>query len=137
MPGNGDLESSSFSESASPGALPLSPGLGNGMPMGTAVPVRYVSRRDSAACRTKFLFPIIIRHQKSGQEVPESGDDRFEMADRDDLPPPLGVKLTVYRMLNMMTLLSFGIIKGILTYMGKSTAPTTLEWVSGTLLAAV
>jgi hypothetical protein len=40
-------------------------------------------------------------------------------------------------MLNMITLLSFGIIKGgILTYMGKSAAPTTLDWVSGTLLAA-
>jgi hypothetical protein len=60
------------------------------------------------------------------------------MTDRDAAsPPPLGVKLTVYRMLNMITLLSFGIIKGILTYMGKSAAPTTLDWVSGTLLAAV
>lgn len=58
------------------------------------------------------------------------------MADRDSTPPPLGVKLTVYRMLNMTILLSFGIIKAILTYKGKSAAPTTLDWVSGTLLAA-
>jgi len=108
MPGNEDLESASFSESASPGALPLSPSLSTGM--GTAVPV-------------------------SGQEVPENGDDC--LADRNAIPPPLGVKLTVYRMLNMTTLLSFGIIKGILAYMGKSVAPTTLDWVSGTLLAAV
>ncbi|KAF8260069.1 hypothetical protein EI94DRAFT_1689981 [Lactarius quietus] len=51
--------------------------------------------------------------------------------------PPLGVKLTCYRLLNMMTVFSFGIIKGILTYMGQSTAPTTLDWVSGALLAVV
>ena len=51
--------------------------------------------------------------------------------------PPLGVKLTCYRLLNLTTLLSFGIIKGILTYMGQSTAPTTLDWISGSLLAAV
>ncbi|KAF8273217.1 hypothetical protein EI94DRAFT_1716153 [Lactarius quietus] len=50
-------------------------------------------------------------------------------------PPPLGVKITYYRLLNMTTVLSFGITKGILTYMGKSTAPTTLDWVSGAVLA--
>ncbi|KAN0136617.1 hypothetical protein V8E53_005664, partial [Lactarius tabidus] len=37
----------------------------------------------------------------------------------------------------MMTVFSFGIIKGILTYMGQSTAPTTLDWVLGALLAVV
>jgi hypothetical protein len=51
--------------------------------------------------------------------------------------PPLGVKLTGYRLLNMTTVFSFGIIKGILTYMGQSTAPTTLDWVSGALLAVM
>lgn len=37
----------------------------------------------------------------------------------------------------MTILLSFGIIKGILLYMGQVTAPTTLDWISGALLAAV
>ncbi|KAH9001843.1 hypothetical protein EDB86DRAFT_404606 [Lactarius hatsudake] len=49
--------------------------------------------------------------------------------------PPLGVNLTGYRLLNMTIVFSFGIAKGILTYMGQSTAPTTLDWVGGALLA--
>ncbi|KAI9435752.1 hypothetical protein H4582DRAFT_620713 [Lactarius indigo] len=51
--------------------------------------------------------------------------------------PPLGVKLTGYRLLNMTTVFSFGTAKAILTYMGRSTAPTTLDWVAGTLLAVL
>jgi len=35
----------------------------------------------------------------------------------------------------MMTVFSFGVTKAILTYMGQSTAPTTLDWVAGALLA--
>ncbi|KAI9435757.1 hypothetical protein H4582DRAFT_1968557 [Lactarius indigo] len=61
------------------------------------------------------------------------GDDLS--ADVDAAPPPLGVNLTGYRLLNMATVFSFGITKGILTYMGQSTAPTTLDWVGGALLA--
>jgi hypothetical protein len=33
--------------------------------------------------------------------------------------------------------LGFGIAKAILTYKGQSVAPTTLDWVSGTLLVTV
>ena len=51
----------------------------------------------------------------------------------DVTPPPLGVKLTGYRLVFMTTLL-FGTVKTILTYMGQSTAPTTLDWVVGTFL---
>ena len=54
----------------------------------------------------------------------------------DDTTPPLGVKLTVYRLLNMTTMISFCFAKGILTYKGLSTVPTTLDWVSGGILAA-
>lgn len=70
---------------------------------------------------------------KSDQE--EHGDDHS--ADMDAALHPLGVKLTGYRLLNMTIIFSFGIIKGILTYMGQSTTPTTLDWVSGALLAVV
>ncbi|KAI0247225.1 hypothetical protein BJV78DRAFT_953998 [Lactifluus subvellereus] len=49
-------------------------------------------------------------------------------------PPPLGVKLTAYRLLNMSVVFSFGLTKGILTYMGQSIAPTMLDWVAGVLL---
>lgn len=54
-----------------------------------------------------------------------------------DAAPPLGVKLTVYRLLNMTTMLSFCFAKGILAYKGLSTVPTTLDWVSGGVLAVV
>jgi len=52
----------------------------------------------------------------------------------DDPPPPLGVKLTVYRLLNMSVVFVFGTTKAILTYMGQSIAPTTLDWIAGVLL---
>jgi len=48
--------------------------------------------------------------------------------------PPLGVKLTGYRLLNMGVVFGFGLTKAILTYMGQSTVPATLDWVSGALL---
>jgi len=68
----------------------------------------------------------------SSQEE-EYNDDRS--ADMDATSPPLGVNLTCYRLLNVTTVFGFGITKGVLTYMGQSTAPTTLDWVSGALLA--
>ncbi|KAN0131809.1 hypothetical protein V8E53_010337 [Lactarius tabidus] len=37
----------------------------------------------------------------------------------------------------MATVLSFGTIKTILTYVGQSIAPTTLDWFAGTFLTAV
>jgi hypothetical protein len=55
----------------------------------------------------------------------------------DAMPPPLGVKLTGYRLVFMVTVLLFGTVKTILTYMGQSIAPTTLDWVAGTFLTAV
>ena len=54
----------------------------------------------------------------------------------DELPPPLGVKLTGYRLLNMSVIFAFGTSKAILTYMGRSAMPTTLEFIGGTLLTA-
>jgi hypothetical protein len=55
----------------------------------------------------------------------------------DTTPPPLGVKLTGYRLVFMMTVTSFGTIKTILTYKGESIATTTLDWVAGTFLTVV
>jgi hypothetical protein len=55
----------------------------------------------------------------------------------DDPAPPLGVKLTVYRLLNMSVVSVFGITKAILTYMGQSVAPTTLDWIAGALLGTM
>jgi hypothetical protein len=35
----------------------------------------------------------------------------------------------------MSVVFVFGITKAVLTYMGQSVAPTTLDWVSGAVLA--
>ncbi|KAN0127279.1 hypothetical protein V8E53_014883 [Lactarius tabidus] len=81
------------------------------------------------------VFPSRRSVGLSASDQEGHGDDHS--ADMDAALPPLGVKLTGYRLLNMTTVFSFGIIKGILTYIGQSTAPTTLDWVSGALLAVM
>ena len=44
------------------------------------------------------------------------------------------VKLTGYRLLNMATIFTFGMVKAILTYLGQSAAPTTIDWIAGVVL---
>ena len=76
-------------------------------------------------------MPQSLGHQNCDQE--EHGDDYSA----DTTPPSLGVKLTGYRLVFVTTVLSFGTIKTILTYMGQTKTPTTLDWVSGTFLTIV
>ena len=52
-------------------------------------------------------------------------------------PPPLGVKLTSYRLVFMTIIFSFGAAKSILTYKNQSFALTTLDLISGTLVTLV
>ncbi|KAN0136615.1 hypothetical protein V8E53_005662 [Lactarius tabidus] len=85
-------------------------------------------RRTGSAQATR-----LSGRQKSDQE--ESGDGLS--ANMDTTPPPLGVKLTGHRLLNMTSVFSLGITKGILTFTGKSTSLTTLDWVSGSLMAVM
>jgi len=91
--------------------------------------------RDSSSCTASERAPP--RAFSPGWRVALAASDQEEdrSVDTDATPPPLGVNLTCYRLLNMTIVFSFGITKGILTYMGQSTAPTTLDWVSGALLA--
>ena len=77
---------------------------------------------------------ISIPQSSDRQEDLERGDD--SLADKDASPPSLRVKLTVYRLVVMTTVLSLGAAKSILTYKSQSIAPTTLDWVSGTFLIA-
>jgi len=117
MPGNGDSDSSSFSESIPLGSLSSGRSVHSSVQLATSIP------RPSD-------------RQNSNQEG--HGDDR--LADVDPTPPPLGVKLTVYRLVVMTTVLSFGTARSILTYKDQSIAPTTLgwvSWVSGTFLTVV
>jgi len=78
--------------------------------------------------------PNISDRQNSNHKVVPGSDRSVDM---DATPPPLGVKLTGYRLVFMATVLSFGTVKTILTYMGQSIAPTTLDWVAGTILTGV
>jgi hypothetical protein len=50
---------------------------------------------------------------------------------------PLGVKLTAYRLLNVVVILAFGLAKYILSLDGQSIAPAGLEWVAGSIFAAL
>jgi hypothetical protein len=54
-----------------------------------------------------------------------------------DEPLPLGFKLTGYRLLNLAMFLAFGLSKFILSLQGHSVAPTALDWVAGSVLAAL
>ena len=47
--------------------------------------------------------------------------------------PPLGLKLTGYRLLTMSVVITLGVNKAILTYMDGSAALTALDWVMGTI----
>ena len=37
-------------------------------------------------------------------------------------------------MLNMATIFTFGMVKAVLTYLGQSAAPTTIDWIAGVVL---
>ncbi|KAF8268199.1 hypothetical protein EI94DRAFT_1205969 [Lactarius quietus] len=52
-------------------------------------------------------------------------------------PPPLGVKLTGYRLLNVGVILVFGATKAALAFCGQSLALTMLDWMAGTSSAVI
>ncbi|KAI0263221.1 hypothetical protein BC834DRAFT_323749 [Gloeopeniophorella convolvens] len=52
-------------------------------------------------------------------------------------PPPWGIKLTGYHLLNMVVLIAIGLAKFILSLKGHSATPTGLEWMAGSILAAI
>jgi hypothetical protein len=71
------------------------------------------------------------------QRPPGSADPDGAEEVEVDTPLPLGVKLTGYRFLNLTVLLSFGLAKFVLSLQGQSIAPTGLDWVAGSVLAAM
>jgi hypothetical protein len=48
--------------------------------------------------------------------------------------PPLLVKLTGYRLLNILVITVFVTWKAVLSYQGQSLVPTTLDWITGGVL---
>ncbi|KIJ32617.1 hypothetical protein M422DRAFT_52771 [Sphaerobolus stellatus SS14] len=52
-------------------------------------------------------------------------------------PPLCGFRLTGFRLLTLLSTSGFGVVKAILSYLGHSTAPTTLDWAFGVVITVV
>jgi hypothetical protein len=66
-------------------------------------------------------------------EPPHGSADPDDPEENDvDAPPPFGIKLTGYRLLNQVILLTIGFAKFILSLKGQSVAPPGLEWAAVT-----
>jgi hypothetical protein len=77
-----------------------------------------------------------IRRPSERQVGDQEGHVNDSSVDMAAASPPLGVKLTLYRLLNMVAMLAFCVEKDILSYKGQSITPTTLDLVSGVLAVA-
>ncbi|KAI0263238.1 hypothetical protein BC834DRAFT_324666 [Gloeopeniophorella convolvens] len=75
--------------------------------------------------------PIVVgpHTHAADPEDPEANDT--------GTPPPWGIKLTGYRLLNIIVLIAVGLAKFILSLKGQSATPTGLEWMAGSILAAI
>jgi|SRR5712671_5624206 len=81
-------------------------------------------------------FPVATTEPLPGNTNTNADPDDLEEND-EDAQLPLGVKLTGYRLLNLVVIFTIGGAKFILSLQGKSVAPTGLEWAGGTVLAAL
>lgn len=63
-----------------------------------------------------------------------SDDDTCDKELDEEVPPPLAVKATGYRLLIIATIVGFGIVKAVGVYCGQPLTPTTLEIVGGALI---
>jgi hypothetical protein len=80
-----------------------------------------------------------VRLEMTIIEPPVPGNARLDDTEENAVSasPPFGVKLTGYRLLNIIVLLGFGLAKFVLSLQGPSVAPAGLEWVAGSALAAL
>jgi len=83
-------------------------------------------------------FPIKLK-SPSASLFPgtASDDDRCGKEPEEEDPPPLGFKLTGYRLLNLAVIVGFGIFKAVCVYCGQPLTPTMLEIVGGALLILI
>ncbi|KAI0288756.1 hypothetical protein BC826DRAFT_656880 [Russula brevipes] len=96
-------------------------------------------RRETMSRRS---VDIVDQWQMEPAIVEDTPPSYGEIEVQDEDPPDkrrplLGIKLTGCRLVNMSIILVFGIWKAVLSYRGQSAAPTTLEFVAGTLLALI
>ncbi|KIJ51992.1 hypothetical protein M422DRAFT_65102 [Sphaerobolus stellatus SS14] len=84
--------------------------------------------------RTGSSSTLLIDSHNSHDEASISSN----ISTRSGVVPPLfGFKLTGFRLITILSTSGFGIVKAILSYLGQSTAPTTLDWIFGVFLTLI
>jgi len=79
-------------------------------------------------------FPTELK-ALSASPSPLTGFPDYDCCGKDEEdPPPLGFKVTGYRLLNIAVVVGFGIFKAVRAYCGHPLTPTMLELAGGTLL---
>jgi len=67
--------------------------------------------------------------------IPSNTNAELDDPEGDDEDVPLRVRLTGYRLLNIVVIFTIGVAKLILSLNGQSIAPTGLEYAGGSVLA--
>jgi hypothetical protein len=88
----------------------------------------------------KYVLPIRLNLATQKTNPPRHSSPDLESPPESPLESPepsapLLVKLTGYRILNITIILTVVSWKAILSYQGQSIRPTTLDWISGGILA--
>ena len=80
-------------------------------------------------------FPTKLKSPSTSLLLGAASDDDTcnKELDEED-PPPLGVKVTGYRLLIIAAIIGFGIFKAVRVCCGQPLTPTTLEIVGGMIL---
>lgn len=91
--------------------------------------------------RAAYWFGTTVCHQFTHLllhpgSLPARGYESWDEGESQETPP-LGVKLTGYRLLNVGVILVFGVIQVALAHCGQSFALTTLDWVAVASLAVM
>ncbi|KAI0050815.1 hypothetical protein FA95DRAFT_1603267 [Auriscalpium vulgare] len=81
------------------------------------------------------LRPLDPRRRRTVENEAHQISHEDASAPSGETRPPLGVKVTGYRLLNTAVILAFGIPKAVLSYRGESVTPTTLDWMLGVFCA--
>ena len=79
-------------------------------------------------------FPTKLKSLSASLFLGAASDDDSCGKEPDEEDPPLGFKLTGYRLLNVAVIVGFGIFKAVSVYCGHPLTPTTVEIVGGTVL---
>ncbi|KAF8498217.1 hypothetical protein F5888DRAFT_1693645 [Russula emetica] len=80
---------------------------------------------------------IVNASDADDQDIELEAPGRGHESTLNELPPPLGVKLTGYKLLNMSVMLTFTTTEAILAYTKRPAVISTwLDWIAGGFLGA-